>query len=104
MRSSGLPVEAAGEVEQPFFSVKGQILASGTEQIQVFTFPTADAAAAAAASIAPDGATIGNTSVNWVAPPHFYRSGKLIVLYVGRDEKTLAALRATLGAPFAGPA
>ena len=104
LRSSGLTVEAAGEVEQPFFSVKGQVLASGTEQIQVFTFPSADAAAAAAAKVSPDGATIGTTSVNWVGPPHFYRSEKLVVLYVGRDQKTVAALRTVLGNPFAGAA
>ena len=102
LRAGGLPVELAGEIEQPFFSVKGQVLASGAEQIQVFTFPTGEAAAAAAARVSPDGATIGATSVLWVAPPHFYRSGKLIVLYVGRDEKTMSALRAALGNPFAG--
>lgn len=47
LRSSGLAVEASGEIEQPFFSVKGQVLAIGREQIQVFTFPNSDAAAMA---------------------------------------------------------
>lgn len=95
-------MEASGEIEQPFFSVKGQVLAIGREQIQVFTFPNSDAAAMAAATVSPDGATIGTTSVLWVAPPHFYRSGNLIALYVGWDEKTISALRAALGNPFAG--
>ena len=104
LRSSGLSVEAAGEVEQPFFSVKGQVLANGAEQIQVFTFPSADASAAAASRVSPDGATVGTTSINWVAPPRFYRSEKLVVLYIGRDEKTVAALRTVLGNPFAGTA
>jgi hypothetical protein len=37
-----------------------------------------------------------------MAPPHFFRSGKLIVLYVGANESILKVLQASLGAQFAG--
>ena len=104
LRASGLAVQAGGDVDQPFFPVKGQILAAGPEQIQVFTFASPETAASAAATVSADGSQIGTSIVSWVAPPHFFRSGKLIVLYVGRDAPTLAALRTTLGAQFAGAA
>jgi hypothetical protein len=35
-------------------------------------------------------------------PPHFYRSGRLIVLYVRDDAAVLLALESVLGTQFAG--
>lgn len=105
LRESGLAVTISGEtVEQPFFPVRGQILLAGGEQIQVFSFASAESAAAAAGTVSADGGTIGTTSVLWIAPPHFYRSGRLIVLYVGRDTQVLGGLRSALGEPFASRA
>jgi hypothetical protein len=40
--------------------------------------------------------------VDWVAPPHFFLKGRVLVLYVGSDPAVLAALRAVLGAQVAG--
>lgn len=40
--------------------------------------------------------------VDWIALPHLFRSGRVIVLYVGGDAETLLALRAVLGEQFAG--
>jgi hypothetical protein len=37
-----------------------------------------------------------------VAPPHFYRQGRLLVLYLGEDTQTLGRLACLLGPPFAG--
>ncbi len=100
--AAGLTVVRAGQVDQPFFSVRGEVLAAGNSQIQVFAFPSASAAAAAAATVSRDGTTIGTTIVTWVAAPHFYRSENLVVLYVGSDATVLSALTRVLGAPFAG--
>lgn len=63
---------------------------------------SADAANAEAARISPDGGTIGNTIVDWVAPPHFYKAGKIIVLYVGSADMVIQPLIAVLGSQFAG--
>jgi hypothetical protein len=102
LSAAGLSVVRAGQIEQPFFGVRGAVLAAGTTQVQVFVFPLAAAAAAAAASVSPDGTTIGTTIVTWVAPPHFYRSDRLLVLYVGSEPTALSALMRVLGPPFAG--
>jgi hypothetical protein len=40
--------------------------------------------------------------VTWIAPPHFYHSGDIIVLYPGEDETVLSGLEEILGAQIAG--
>ncbi len=40
--------------------------------------------------------------VSWVATPHYYRRGRLQVIYIGEEDTVRTALRAVLGAAFAG--
>ena len=40
--------------------------------------------------------------ISWIAPPHFFRKERVIVLYLGTDAKVLAVLTELLGAQFAG--
>jgi len=40
--------------------------------------------------------------ITWVATPHLFRSGKVIVLYVGDGASTLKVLETVLGPQFAG--
>ncbi len=40
--------------------------------------------------------------VRWASTPHFFKRGKIIVLYVGTDKKILALLNSMLGEQFAG--
>ena len=60
------------------------------------------AAQADADLVAPDGSSVGTSMPFWVDDPHFYHSGKLIVLYLGSDQSILTALEAILGPQFAG--
>ncbi len=101
LKAAGLTVADAGMVEQPFFGVEGKIVKVNGQDIQVFEYPDAATAASDAAQVAPDGGSVGTSMVTWMAPPHFYRSGRLIVLYVGCDATVLSALTA-LGPQFAG--
>jgi len=89
-------------VEQPFFSVKGKMIEVQGEGVQVFQYLSAAEADRQAALVSPSGSTIGTTKVHWIGPPHFYKKGKLLVLYVGDDDKLLKALEAALGRQFAG--
>lgn len=72
------------------------------EEVQVFQYPHAAAADAQAALVSPDGSAVGTSKILWVGPPHFFKQGKLLVLYVGDNGKVLKALEAALGRPFAG--
>jgi hypothetical protein len=40
--------------------------------------------------------------ITWVAPPHFFQQGCVIVLYVGSDEEMISLLASVLGPQFAG--
>jgi hypothetical protein len=103
LRKAGFTVTPGSTMTQPFLSVGGQTLVVNTESVQIYEYADEAAATKDASKIQPD-ATIAGTSVMWVAQPHFYRAGKLIVLYVGTNATLLTGLDAVLGKPFAvGP-
>jgi hypothetical protein len=45
---------------------------------------------------------VGTRKIFWVGAPHFFKQGRLLVLYVGDTEKVLGALAVVLGRQFAG--
>lgn len=102
LRAAGISVEPEGEVDQPFFSVEGMMIKVRGEDVQVFQYADAAAAAAQAALVSPDGSAVGTAKLHWIGPPHFYQRGKLVVLYVGDQGEVLKALEAALGRQFAG--
>jgi hypothetical protein len=102
LRAEKTSIKHEGEVDQPFFAVKGRAIGLYGDHVQVFEYPDRAKAEKDAAQVSADGMTIGTAKPHWLGPPHFFRSGKLIVLYVGNDEKVLRALQARLGPPFAG--
>ena len=102
LRAAGATVEPAGEVSQPFFSVEGQVITVNGEDVQVFEYADAASADVEAALVSPDGSSVGTTMVLWIATPHFYQTGQLIVLYVGDSAAVIDALEEVLGPQFAG--
>lgn len=86
----------------PFFSVRSQRLLVNGESVHVFEYPNSPDAAADRARVSPNGATVGNAHVDWIAPPQFYSKDRLIVLYVGRRDEVIGLLESILGPPFAG--
>jgi hypothetical protein len=102
LRAAGATAVPTGSVTQPFFSVPGQVMTVKGEQVQIYEYADEEAANADAARISPDGGTIGNSMVDWVAPPHFYKGGQIIVLYVGTNKAVMHLLDTTLGPQFAG--
>ncbi len=99
---AGATVEPAGEVTQPFFSVQGRVITVNGGDVQVFEYENATTADTEAALVSPDGSSVGTSMILWAAPPHFYKAGKLIVLYVGDSESVIGALEGALGSQFAG--
>ena len=102
LRAGGASVKPEGEVDQPFLSVSGTMIKLHGEDVQVFQYSNAAAVEAQAARVSRDGSAVGTTKIHWIGPPHFYRQGRLLVLYVGDEEKVLKALEAVLGRQFAG--
>jgi hypothetical protein len=66
----------------------------------IATYTFADATSAAAYATHLHGGDYDGIIVDYAAPPHFYRSGQLIVAYVGTDGPTLQLLALVLGPPF----
>ncbi|MDP3879001.1 MAG: DUF4399 domain-containing protein, partial [Dehalococcoidales bacterium] len=102
LRAAGATVVPDEEISQPFFSVEGKIIKINNENVQVFEYASIEAAGADAAEVSPDGSSVGTTMVSWMSAPHFYKSGRLIVLYVGTDETVTGVLGEVLGKQFAG--
>lgn len=111
LRAHGASVREAGLGAQPFLGGVDYRLTVDGAGLDVFEYRIAAGASLDAARISSDGSTIsagigpvggGAAAVDFVAPPHWFHSGRVIVLYVGRDTGVLALLRSTLGAQFAG--
>lgn len=100
--SAGAEIQDDSKIEQPFFSTPGEVILVDGEAVQVFEYPDSDQAAAEAAQVAPDGSSIGTSMVSWIGPPHFFQSGKLIVIYVGENQPLIEHLESILGPQFAG--
>jgi hypothetical protein len=103
LRAKGATVVSTNErISQPFFSVPARIINVNGEGVQVFEYARASALEGEAKGVSSDGMTIGTSKPSWMAPPHFFKSGKLIVLYVGANESILKVLQTSLGVQFAG--
>jgi len=87
LRATGVTVNPAGDVSQPFFSVKGQVIKVNGEDVQVFEYGDKATAEAEAALVSPDGSSIGTSMVSWISSPHFYKAGKIIAIYVGENSE-----------------
>ena len=102
LQAAGLAVKRGGRVSQPFFSVRGSILTLNGEQVQVFEYANTRIAEKDAQKVSATGSGIGMSMPMWIAPPHFYKSGRLIVLYLGESQFVIKALEGELGPQFAG--
>ena len=102
LKAAGATVEASDPVSQEFLSPAGQVLKVNGQDVQVFEYPDEAAAEREAKTISPDGSSTTTTMITWIDAPHFYRSGKLMVLYVGSDAGITQLLASLLGTQFAG--
>lgn len=106
LRSRGLTVTPLDSVSQPFLHGDGTVLGIGgagiaPTQLQSFEYESAQAAAADAATFGPEGSPRG-VHVDWLAPPHLYLKGRVLVIYVGSDPAVTGLLTDLLGPQFSG--
>jgi hypothetical protein len=95
-----------GEITQDFFNVKSRIIVINESNIEVFEYDTPEAMKVESKYVSPiDGSTFIRpdkiVSVNWIDSPHFYKAGRIIVLYVGRNQTIISLLENILGKEFA---
>ena len=79
--------------------------------IQVYEYANAKAMEAEASCVSPDGFSItkdwgdskaSSILVNWIGTPHFYKAGRIIVIYIGDNYSLISLLQNCLGKQFAG--
>lgn len=101
LSDKGASIENQEAVAYEFFSVEGMNVNVNGKRITIFEYPSVKAAEMDSSAIT-DGFEFEAKNgvrmmVDWIDMPHFYREGKIIVLYVGRDQKTLSLLEEILG-------
>jgi hypothetical protein len=110
LRTQGARVDEDGLGTQPFLGGTDHCLRVNGVGVDVFEYRTTLGASLDAQRISADGSTIGPAfgpfggaaaTIDFVALPHWYHAGRVLALYVGRDDITLALLGSALGAPFA---
>lgn len=112
---SGASVQISGESKVGLLSVQAKNLMVNGERIHVLEYDNKNLANEEAAIIDPDGfgmekaAEEGSSvamAISWIGPPHFYKKGRLIVLYVdesfGANPSTRGIIENILGMQFAG--
>jgi hypothetical protein len=112
LRARGATVQETGTIASTVtFQGAGHGLTMNGAQVEVYEYGTTIAAQLDAARVSSDGATFRHgfgpfggqaVTVDWIAPPHHYRRGRVIVTYIGQDAGILQLLTAVLGPQFAG--
>src|SRR5215472_98178 len=112
LRASGAKVMPGAAINQPFLDIPGRMLVVNGEQLQVYEYASVADANQQAARISPDGTAfttvsssgmpVGATQVDWVRPPHLYKAGRVIVIYIGTNNTVMHLLAGILGKQFAG--
>lgn len=94
LRAAGASVELGEAVEQDFLQLPGKILRIDGEEVQIFTYVSAEELEVQASQLPDDG--------NPENEPQFYKMGNLLLRYVGRDPGVRDLLEDVLGAQAAG--
>lgn len=102
LESAGATVEPAESISQPFFTPEGSIIKVIGADVQVFEYESPEEMENEAFQVSADGGSIGTSMATWIDDPHFYKAGRIIVLYVGSDAPVLDLLEGALGPQFAG--
>jgi hypothetical protein len=102
-------VDITGSVAQPFLHpdsgtsarLSGGALTAPAD-VQLFEYSSATAAGADAHQVRADGSGTATTQISWVAPPHFFLKGRVMLIYIGKDPAVIKLLTGVLGSQFAG--
>jgi hypothetical protein len=102
LKSTGASIEIGESVSQPFFTAQGQVIKLSGEDIQVFEYMSEEEPIKESMQVSSDGSSVGTTMISWIDTPHFYQTGKIIILYVGNNPEMIEILSEVIGPQFAG--
>lgn len=95
------------DAEKGFLAGTRKIINIGDEKLEVYIYDSNDNMEKDAKSIYRGGFSYKNSAetsikLSWDSYPHFYKNKNIIVLYVGKTEKTINDLNNILGPKFLG--
>ncbi len=105
LREKEITPELSADANSLILGRVGTVVSWGDIQIGAFEYPDKPAAKAVVALVADDGSSVEGITegpISWPDTPHFFRKGRLLVLYVGDDRPTADLLKLILGPQFAG--
>ncbi len=102
LEAAGAKVESGDSITLEFFTPEGHTLKVNGADLQVYEYASADAMEQEASKVAPDGGSVGTSMMMWIDKPHFYKAGRIMVLYLGTDKALLELLNKAMGPQFAG--
>jgi hypothetical protein len=112
LHDSGASIREEGETGGGlFYDAECRIVEVNGIPIQVYQYANAKAMEVEASCVSHDGFSItkdwgdGKASsifVNWIGTPHFYKAGRIIVIYIGDNYSIISLLQNGLGKQFAG--
>ena len=96
-----------------FRDTRGRRVEVNGNSMEVYAFNSATAMEAEASAVSADGSLLTRCNChwtcicrsegfNWIGTPHFYKGGRIIVIYIGDDWWTISLLVKALGEQFAG--
>ena len=93
---------AAGD----FLSVASNVIQIDDESLSVFEYASNRLMESDAKRIDPSGFSITfpdrGINTSWASTPYFFKKDRIIILYVGTNERIINFLKDNLGEPFAG--
>jgi hypothetical protein len=98
----GVPIDIGDEEVVDYFPIPLRHFTVYDQDVRVFEFIGPNTALAVSTLISPDGTTINGRVIDWPATPHFFLSGRVIVLYLGDDPQAYLAIQDVMGPQFAG--
>jgi len=113
LRARSATVQESGSASGILFVGNGRGLVVNGAALAAYEYSTTWAAQLDAGRVSADGATTRGgfgpfggsaVTVEWIAPPHHFRRGRVIVTYIGSDASILSLLTSVLGQQFAGGA
>jgi hypothetical protein len=102
LSAEGAFVERGDTITQPFFSVPAKTATISGDDLQVYEYLSEKTVEEESATVSSTGSSIGPNMVTWIKPPHFYKSRKMIVIYLGTNTDMINLLEEILGKQFAG--
>ena len=103
LTATGNEVEVVGRAPVQYFDAKNVVIrVNGGIDLELYEFGSKEDLEEAAAKVSPDATTIEGKPITWKAPPHFFKTDKVIILYMGADPANVAQLASAFGPQFAG--